>query len=241
MEALLRKHLVALLKAGHFEDRPEHPNFREAAARAGFGPTVKIDYTELYEAFSEYWGDVLERLDERYRTRPAGVSWLHAQFNARGLMGQPVVRELFDIFFRDRCGLDVYQMPPLESSYKRFMPVFYCPNPYAAHGRGEQVKRVTRCKDNPDILDISCKCGFTAMVSAASAGKTMTMADVIKVGKFGPTWPEQCAKLRAEGKGLSQVAKELNLPENTARYLWRQSKPLLAADEKTLKKQESAK
>jgi hypothetical protein len=115
MEAMLRKRLVALLNAGNFPHRPEHPNYREAAVRAGFRASQrKIDYPWLYESFSEYWGDVLDRVDVLHRTRVMRMGWLHAQFNKKNIICRPVVRELIDIFFRDRFGIDINEMPSEE-------------------------------------------------------------------------------------------------------------------------------
>ncbi|ABF10644.1 TnsD family Tn7-like transposition protein [Cupriavidus metallidurans] len=216
MEAMLRTRLVGLLNSGDFAYRPEHPNFREAAARSGFETAGKIDYPKLYEAFSGYWGDVLDRIDSQHlRTKVVGTGWLRRQFTKKEVIYQPVGREMLDIFFQDRFGIDLNELP-MEIPGRRRPPVFYCPNPYAEHGAETPVRKSIRRPSMPGVASLSCECGFTALVPETSAEQAIGLADVIKVTRYGPSWVKECLKLRAEGKTLDEVAAALGVKYQAA-------------------------
>lgn len=224
MEGMLRARLVSLLSRREFEQRPEHPNFREAAARAGFGPVTKIDYPRLYEAFSQYWEGILDRVEAR--SKVMGMPWLRAHVNSKETICNPVTREMLDIFFRDRFGLDANEMPSFERPTRGQPTAFHCPNPYADHGVRTPVKRILRYEYAPGVVGLSCTCGFTAKVSEELVGKVIGMADIIRVTTYGPSWKKHCLKLRAEGKSDSEIAVEIGINRRQVNLLCRERKSM---------------
>lgn len=65
--------MLALLNSAEFSPGMLKPDYKTAAVRAGFeAQGGLVDYQKLYEAFADFWGDVLPRADELHRAKRDG-------------------------------------------------------------------------------------------------------------------------------------------------------------------------
>lgn len=78
--------------------------------------------------------------------------------------------------------------------------------------------------DDPAKVFISCGCGFSGHVSAELANKTITVEDVISVTRYGETWLQKCASLRASGYGAIEAAREPGISRQKVHYYDRVTK-----------------
>lgn len=221
-ESMLRRRLLALLNSTDFAPCMVRPDYKSAALEAGFNASGGlVDYHALYEAFVDFWGDVLPRVDELHRTRVMGVGWLHGHLNAKKPIAQPVTRELIDIFFHE-LGVVVGERQP---KVKPVKPIFYCPSPYADHGPGKPVRKVIRTREHPERVGIACECGLAVVVPSNVADKQIGMSDVIKVTRYGTAWLHEFDKLREQGLEWNDAAEKLGIGPSVVTYWRRVLKP----------------
>lgn len=220
-ETILRKRILSLLNSKEFVSRIAKPDYKSAALEAGFAaPGGLVDYHALYEAFADFWGDVLPRVDELHRTRGMGMGWLHGQFNARKPISQPVTRELIDIFFLE-FGVTAGERPTTNT--KPAASVFYCPNPYADHGAGMPVRKVSRSRLRHDRVSLTCACGLSVVAPSNVANRQIGMVDVIKVTRYGDTWLREFERLREEGMEWNAALAQLGVSSGQVGY-WRRAR-----------------
>ncbi len=221
-ETKLRRRMLALLNSAEFSPGMLKPDYKTAAVRAGFeAQGGLVDYQKLYEAFADFWGDVLPRADELHRARGMGVSWLHGQFNAKNPIIQPVTRELIEIFFSE-LGVSVGEQQLKAKSERR---VFYCPSPYADHGPGTEVNKVRRVRRHPDRVSLTCDCGLAVVVPPEVSNRQFGMDDVITVTRYGAAWYREFEKLRGEGVEWNDAARQLGISTAQVSYWRRAFKP----------------
>ncbi|SOY93242.1 putative transposon transposition protein [Cupriavidus taiwanensis] len=217
-ERILRERLFALLNGAQPNMTTGYCNFHEATLMAGYGRVGKIDYKRVFSEFSEFWGDVLDRLDGHKHHRAIGVEWVHSYIAAKTPPWNPLVRELLRLFFLSVHHIDSDHVcgPEIRKQAQRLQ--YICPNPYADHGRGTVVERVERSKVDESLVYLRCSCGFSVHVPRAMANKDIPMESVVQVGRYGDAWPRQAKALKSKGLKKTEIAKQMGVGWPTVKY-----------------------
>lgn len=221
-EHRLRENLIGLLKGERLTLRKIRPNLKGAAILAGFGSSDGVDYRGLYESFSEFWSDVIIRLNES-NSRIISFGWLHSCLNRNVPIWNPIVRELFGIYFFVVHNVDVESIPIVDSVIEqKHKMIFYCPNPYADHGPTDIVRRVQKHPTNEDLVFLKCDCGFYATVPRSAENKEIALCQVTHITRYGETWKKRFEILRAQGKSNEEISIRMDVSLATLCY-WGES------------------
>ncbi|WP_083860305.1 TnsD family Tn7-like transposition protein [Cupriavidus sp. BIS7] len=230
-ERLLRERLVGFLNGVRLDKRPHHPNYRDAAVQAGLWAAGEVNYERVFEEFERFWGNVLSRIDIRQNYYSPGVAWIRTVFMGARPLWNPMIRELLHIFFTVKFNVDPDAISPRKKRSGRTF--YYCPNPYAEHGRGMPARYSLSFQKDKTLVALRCECGFCGLVSKSWANREISLADVVRVTRYGDAWKMKAKALKASGMKFIEIAQRLGVSVYTARYWARDDtlKPATSHDE----------